>query len=586
MASCLVFLLLAFFAFSANADVFIDCGASDVYTDGNSIVWMGDSDMFQDSQAEVVQSSKTMSPVMSTLTVFTTRKKNCYSFSENKGNPLLVRASFFYGNYDKKSSPPSFDMHIDGNDWATVKTSLDQLVYYEVVYVSKGDTTSICLAQTQPNQFPFISALEVRNLDSKMYNYLDPNYALFLRSRVAYGAKETVRLPDDAYDRIWVPATVDSGITSVASDAITIDVVNAPDNPPQAVLQNAITISSTSDSISINPGFPDQEVSIYMNLYFSEVTQLDTTQNRSFKAYIDKKPVSDPIIPPYGEVTETFINFTASSNTSFSLAANPDSTLPPLVNAMEVFYISDHLTDGTNSKDVEGLSELQKVFSDALQEWSGDPCLPSPYTWEWISCSNDTIPRITALDLSNFDLSGELPDFSSMDALVTINLQNSSINGLIPDFLGSLPNLKELNLADNYFSGTIPPSISTNKKLKLVVSGNPYLCVSGKSCQPTSTDGTTSSSIPSGRRKKSNKLPVILGTTIPIFVIFWAIVGFIVHHKRKTAAIIAITTGQTGGAKRRSGANNTRFEAVINEINVNIQDQTTTENDNQSDPQQ
>jgi len=88
-----------------------------------------------------------------------------------------------------------------------------------------------------------------------------------------------------------------------------------------------------------------------MNLYFSEVTQLDTTQNRSFKAYIDKKPVSDPIIPPYGEVTEMFINFTASSNTSFSLAANPGSTLPPLVNAMEVFYISDRLTDGTNSKD-------------------------------------------------------------------------------------------------------------------------------------------------------------------------------------------------------------------------------------------
>jgi len=75
------------------------------------------------------------------------------------------------------------------------------------------------------------------------------------------------------------------------------------------------------------------------------------------------------------------------------------------------------------------------------------------------------------------------------------------------------------------------------------VSGNPYLCVSGNSCQPTSTDGTTSSSIPSGRRKKSNKLPVILGTTIPIFVIFWALVGFIVHHKRKTAAIAAITTG-------------------------------------------
>jgi hypothetical protein len=74
-------------------------------------------------------------------------------------------------------------------------------------------------------------------------------------------------------------------------------------------------------------------------------------------------------------------------------------------------------------------------------------------------------------------------------------------------------------------------------------SGNPDLCVSGKSCQPTSTDGTVITSTPSGGRKKSNKLPVILGTTIPIFVFFWAIVGFLVHHKRRTAAIAAITAG-------------------------------------------
>ncbi|KAJ6757277.1 CARBOHYDRATE-BINDING PROTEIN OF THE ER PROTEIN [Salix koriyanagi] len=524
---------------------------------------------------------------MSTLRVFTTRKKNCYSISEDKGSLLLVRASFFYGNYDGKSSPPSFDMHFDGNQWATVQTSLDQLVYYEVVYASGSDTTSICLSQTQPNQFPFISALEVTALDSKMYSYLDPIHALFLRSRVAYGADATIRYPDDSYDRIWYPATVGSGVTSVASDASYIDTSNAPDNPPQEVLQNAITISSTSNYISINPGFPDQKVSIHMNLYFSEVTELDTTQKRSLKAYVDNKPVSGPIIPPYGEVTEMSINFTASSNTSFLLFADPDSTLPPLVNALEAFYISDRLTDGTNSKDVQGISELQKAFSDVLQDfWSGDPCLPSPYTWEWTTCSNDTIPRITALNLGSFNLSGELPDFSSMDALVTINLQNNSITGPIPDFLGALPNLKELNLADNFFSGPVPPSLSSNKKLKLVVSGNPDLCVSSKSCQTTSTDGTTtSSSVPSGSRKKSSMLPVILGTTIPIFVIFWALVGFLLHNKRRTAAMAAITTGQTGGANRPGGANNMTGEiggAVINEIKVNFQDQTRTENVNQS----
>ncbi|PNT06431.2 hypothetical protein POPTR_013G030100v4 [Populus trichocarpa] len=502
MTSCHVLLFLALFVFSANADVSIDCGASESYTDENSITWRGDDDIFQSSFSEVVQSSNTVSHVMSTLRVFTSRKKNCYFISVDKG-PLLVRASFYYGNYDRKLSPPSFDLLIDGNHWTKVITSLDKLLYYEVVYVVESDATTICLAQTQPNQFPFISALEVRSLDPKMYSYVDPKYALFVRSRFAYGASATVRYPDDVYDRIWVP---ESG---------------------------------------------DKKTAIYMNLYFSEVTDLDTTQKRSFRIYIDNNPKSEPIIPPYGKVTEMLINYTASSNTSFSLVSTLDSTLPPLINAMEVFSVSDPLVVGTNSKDVGGLVELQTQFS-VLQGWYGDPCLPSPYTWDWISCSNDVIPHVTALDLSSFGLSGQLPDFSSMDSLVTIDLHNNSFSGPIPDFLGAFPYLEELNLADNSFSGPIPPSISSNKTLKLVVSGNPGLCVSGKSCKPTSTDGTKSSPTPSSSSKKSSKLPLILGTTIPSFMIFWAIVAFILHYRRKKAAIAAITAGKAAGSNMPS----------------------------------
>ncbi|KAF9681653.1 hypothetical protein SADUNF_Sadunf05G0024400 [Salix dunnii] len=590
MAGCLVIFFLAFLSISGNADdVSIDCGASDTYTDENSIVWIGDDDIFKNSQSEVVQSSNTVSHVMSTLRVFTSLKKNCYTITADNGTLVLVRASFFYGNYDKKSSPPSFHLLFHGNYWATVNTTLDQLVYYEVMYVVKSDTTSICLAQTHPNQLPFISALEVRNLDSKMYAIVDPNYALFLRSRVAYGANSTVRFPDDRYDRIWRLARIGSGLVSVASDAKLIDVANAPDNPPPEVLQNAVTTSSSSGSITLNPGFPDQDVSVYMNFYFSEVTVLGTTQKRSFNAYIDNIKASEPIIPPYGEARELIANFTASANTSISLVATTDSTLPPLINAVEVFYVSGRLTDGTDSKDVEGLGELRNSFSVLQEIWSGDPCLPSPYTWDRISCSNDVIPRVTALDLSSLDLSGPLPDFSSMDALVTIDLHNNSITGPIPDFLGALANLEDLNLADNSFSGPIPPSISSNKKLKLVASGNPNLCVSGKSCQPTSTDGTITKSSPSGggnkavKGKKRNKLSVILGTTIPIFLIILAILGckiyievvpFLVHQNRKTAAIAVIAAGQTGGANTKLGKVD---EAVINEIRVNnIQHHATT----------
>ena len=51
----------------------------------------------------------------------------------------------------------------------------------------------VCVAQTQANQFPFISALKMASLGSNMYSSLDSNYALFLIRRVAFGANETIR---------------------------------------------------------------------------------------------------------------------------------------------------------------------------------------------------------------------------------------------------------------------------------------------------------------------------------------------------------------------------------------------------------
>lgn len=45
---------------------------------------------------------------------------------------------------------------------------------------------------------------------------------------------------------------------------------------------------------------------------------------------------------------------------------------------------------------VEGLVSLQKAFG-VLQEWGGDPCLPVPYSWEWINCNDDATPRVTSL---------------------------------------------------------------------------------------------------------------------------------------------------------------------------------------------
>ncbi|KAL3518273.1 hypothetical protein ACH5RR_020862 [Cinchona calisaya] len=563
MASHLLLLFLALCFFSAvSADVFvsIDCGSSDLaYTDPNSIIWTGDENYMSNGLSQTVEANYSLSPVMDTLRVFTSRKKNCYSIKADNGGRVLVRASFYYGNYDKKSSPPTFDLQFDGNDWGTVETSIDQVIYYEVTYVVKGDYISVCLAQTKPDQFPFISALEVRSLGSTMYDKIDLNYALFLKRRVAYGTNQTIRYTDDVYDRIWSPSAGGNGLIAVTNDDPPI-IADQGDNPPQAVLANAVTTSNVSQVIILGTEFPSVEVPVYLTMYFSEVTQLDSTQNRSFTVFKDNQSFSDPISPPYGNFLELYVsNITVSSNTRFYLVSTAGSTLPPLINAMEIFFISDTLTNGTNSQDVEGLALLQNSFAE-LQDWSGDPCLPAPYSWDWVNCSSDATPRITALNLGSYGLSGALPDFSSMDSLETIDMHNNSLDGQIPDFLGALPTLKQLNLANNQFSGEIPASLSKKNGLNLVVTGNPDLCTSGKSCQstPTATSGTPAGRSPRGgsTKKKSSKLPVIVGVTIPVFVLIWVVVGVlaILHHKRKTAAVAAITQGQNGGGNTPNGA--------------------------------
>ncbi|KAL0370035.1 UNVERIFIED_CONTAM: hypothetical protein Sangu_0321600 [Sesamum angustifolium] len=417
-AHLLSYLLLALHSI---VSVSIDCGSSDSYKDDNLIVWTGDDGYVQGGESHSVQSSNSISRVMDTLRVFTTQKKNCYHIDSVRQGRVLVRASFYYGNYDGKSSPPTFDLQFDGNHWATVQTSITVYVYHEVTYVTKKDSISVCVAQTNPAQFPFISALEVRGLESYMYVNVDDNYPLFLRRRVAFGSNATIRFPDDPYDRLWTPEVISAGMIPVRSSALFSKGLTLADQPPPAVLKNAVTAITPNSSLQLSMGFPLVPAPVYVNGYFSEVAVLGPNQNRSFSVFKNNQSFSQPFSPPYENCTELF--------------------------------------------------------------------------------------------LGSFGLSGILPDFSSMDALQIIDMHNNSLQGPIPDFLGTLPQLKTLNLANNQFNGSIPASLSNKTGLNLVVTGNPNLCTS---C-PASPKNSTQSS--SGCSKKDNNiLAIMFGAIIPSFI--------------------------------------------------------------------
>lgn len=139
----------------------------------------------------------------------------------------------------------------------------------------------------------------------------------------------------------------------MASQALSIN-ITTNNSPPTAVLKNAVVSASTSHIIILFTDLPAKPTPVYIATYFSEVLLLNPTQKRSFQLCIDDKPISDPIIPPFASASEAYVtNRIASASNSFSLRATSDSTLPPVVNAMEIYTVSNPLTNGTNVKDGE-----------------------------------------------------------------------------------------------------------------------------------------------------------------------------------------------------------------------------------------
>ncbi|KAK9923768.1 hypothetical protein M0R45_032169 [Rubus argutus] len=71
-----------------------------------------------------------------------------------------------------------------------------------------------------------------------------------------------------------------------------------------------------------------------------------------------------------------------------------------------------------------------------------------------------TVDLVNSLDLSNNNLSGEMPvELTSLKKLGTLNLSMNHLTGTIPTEIGNLESIETLDLSINQLSGSIPPSI-------------------------------------------------------------------------------------------------------------------------------
>ena len=131
----------------------------------------------------------TIARSLKNLRSFPEGTRNCYTLrpEQGKNNNYLVRATFWYGNYDGKNITPSFDLHLGPNRWDTVKPA--NPVYYEFIYSPKTDYIDLCLVNTGLG-VPFISTLELRHLDNSIYQTTE-GQALFLTNRYDVGRRKT-----------------------------------------------------------------------------------------------------------------------------------------------------------------------------------------------------------------------------------------------------------------------------------------------------------------------------------------------------------------------------------------------------------
>jgi hypothetical protein len=109
----------------------------------------------------------------------------------------MLRTTFFYGNYDNASKPPSFELVIDATVVEDVVTSADTGVYFEHTYLAQGNLTFLCLIRTSATSTPFISGITLKTMPSFHFAYFDvyiqERRFMAIRTRVNFGGTDLIR---------------------------------------------------------------------------------------------------------------------------------------------------------------------------------------------------------------------------------------------------------------------------------------------------------------------------------------------------------------------------------------------------------
>ncbi|KAL5203400.1 hypothetical protein ABZP36_014352 [Zizania latifolia] len=485
----------------------IDCGfpgKTGFLDDKTSLSYSGD-DGFTDGGSNYNISAEHVTPQLgkSYLNVrsFPDGARNCYTLrSLVSGLKYMLRATFIYGNYDGLNKLPKFDLHVGVNFWTTVNiTGPSDLSMAEAIVVVPDDFVQVCLVNTGAGT-PFISSLVLRPLKNTLYPHANATKGLVLLARLNFGPPNDTfvvsRYPDDPHDRLWLPWVDSTKWNDISTTKRVQNLDNDQFEAPTAVMQTAVTPRNASENIEFSwdaEPLPNDPTPAYVAiLHFSELQLLPANASRQLYINLNGKLWYPKVFTPdylYSDAIFSVDPHRGYSEYNMSINATANSTLPPAINAVEVFSVISTATVGTDSQDVSAITAIKAKYQ-VKKNWMGDPCMPKTLAWDRLTCSYaiSNPARITSLNLSSSGLSGEIsPSFGNLKGVQYLDLSNNSLTGSIPDALSQLPLLTVLDLTGNQLNGSIPSGLLKRIQdgaLNLRYGNNPNLCTNGDSCQP------------------------------------------------------------------------------------------------------
>ncbi|KAG2260161.1 hypothetical protein Bca52824_079455 [Brassica carinata] len=500
----------------------LDCGLEaneSPYTEPTTkLTFTSDSDFIKTGKSGRIQNVPGLDYIRpyTVLRYFPDGVRNCYTLSVVQDTNYLIVAMFTYGNYDNLDTPPKFDLYLGPNIWTTV--DLQRKVNgtrEELIHISRSTSLQVCLVKTGTTT-PVISALELRPLRNDIY--IPQSGSLKNRFRVYLtDSRDIVRYPLDVHDRLWSPFFMSEW--KLLRTSLSINTSDDDYDIPEDVLVTAATPANVSLPLTISWNVETPSDLFYAYLHGAEIQSLRDNDTREFNI------TAGPNVS-YGPVSLEELLVNTLYNTSpvkcdggachLQLIRTLNSTLPPLLNAIEAFVVVEFPQSETNTDDVVAIKSIETSYGLSRISWQGDPCVPQQFLWDGLTCEYTNIstpPRILSLDLSSSEITGIIvPEIQNLTQLKKLDLSNNNLTGGVPEFLAKMKSLLVINLSGNNLSGSVPQALldKVKKGLTLNIQGNPNLC-SSSSCN---------------KKKKRTMLPVIaslasLGVIISVITLLF-----------------------------------------------------------------